>query len=117
MDLRVCVAPDYFRSNVHAGLLAVLSNSTLPDGRRGVFHPDNLSFGQTVYLSPIYAAARQVPGVASVEITRFHRQGQENPKLLADGFLRLNRLEVPRLDNDPNFPEHGVLRLELFGGK
>ncbi len=31
----------------------------LPDGRRGLFDPDNFSFGQTVYLSPIYAAARQ----------------------------------------------------------
>lgn len=117
MDLRVCVAPDYFRRSVRAALLVVLSNSTLPDGRRGVFHPDNLSFGQMIYLSPIYAAARQVPGVASVQITRFHRQGREDPKPLADGFLRLGRLEIPRLDNDPNFPEHGVLRLALFGGK
>jgi hypothetical protein len=31
--------------------------------------------------------------------------------------MRLGRLEIPRLDNDPNFPERGVLRLVLFGGK
>ncbi|MBP1150550.1 putative baseplate assembly protein [Methylocaldum sp. RMAD-M] len=117
IDLLVCVQANYFRSDVRAGLLAVLGNRMLPDGRRGLFHPDNLSFGQTVYLSSLYAAARQVAGVGSVQVTRFHRQGSEDPGPLADGFLRLSRLEIPRLDNDPNFPEHGVLRLSLFGGK
>src|SRR5439155_25348970 len=56
IDLDVCVLPDYYRGDVEAALLAVFSSGTLPDGRRGVFHPDNLTFGQTVYLSPLYAA-------------------------------------------------------------
>ena len=56
-------------------------------------------------------------GVVSVQVLRFTRQGQEDPKPLADGYLKLGSLEVARLDNDPNFPEHGVLRLELHGGK
>jgi hypothetical protein len=89
----------------------------LADGRRGLFHPDNLSFGQTVYLSQIYAAARQVAGIASVNATKFQRQGIDAVGYLGDGFMRLARLEIPRLDNDANFPEHGVLRLNLFGGK
>ncbi len=117
IELLVCVAPDYFRPHVRSGLLAVLGNADLPDGRRGVFHPGELSFGQTIYLSPILAAARAVPGVASVQATRFHRQGREDSKPLVDGFMQLGRLEIPRLDNDPNFPEHGVLRLDLRGGK
>lgn len=117
LDLVVCVAPEHFRADVRAGLLAELGSRTLPDGRRGLFHPDNLSFGQTVYLSPIYAAARRVAGVASVEVTRLHRQGHEDARPLDDGGLALGRLEIPRLDNDPDFPEHGVLRLELRGGK
>lgn len=117
IDLLVCVLPTHFRSHVKAGLLQVLGNGALPDGRRGLFHPDNLTFGQTVYLSPIYAVARQVAGVASVQVTRFQRQGTEDPVSLAEGFMTLGRLEIPRLDNDPNFPERGVLRLTLFGGK
>jgi predicted phage baseplate assembly protein len=117
LDLLVCVAATHFRADVRAGLLEVLSDRVLADGRRGLFHPDNLSFGQTVYLSPIYAAARQVAGVASVQATLFRRQGTPDPVPLADGFMRLGRLEIPRLDNDPNFPERGVLRLALFGGK
>ena len=117
IDLLVCVQGSHFRADVRAGLLEVLSNRVLPDGRRGLFHPDALSFGQTVYLSPIYAAARQVAGVGSVQVTRFTRQGSNDTSALADGFMQLGRLEIPRLDNDRNFPEHGVLRLTLFGGK
>ena len=116
IDLLVCVKRGYLRSAVRQGLLQELGNRTLPDGRRGVFHQDRLTFGDVVYLSPLYAAARRVPGVESVTVTRFHRQGQPDPRFLAQGFMRLSRLEVPRLDNDPNFPEHGVLRLSLVGG-
>lgn len=117
IDLLVCVIPGAFRSDVHRGLLDVLGSRTRADGARALFHADNFSFGQTVYLSPLYAAARTVAGVASVQVTRFHRQGQEDAKPLADGFMTLGRLEIARLDNDRNFPEHGVLRLELHGGK
>lgn len=117
IDLLVCVLPNYFRADVSAGLYEVLSNRVLADGRRGLFHPDNLSFGTTVYLSQIYAAARQVAGVASVNATRFQRQGIDATQYLNDGFMRLARLEVLRLDNNANFQEHGVLRLNLFGGK
>lgn len=117
IDLLVCVLPDYFRADVRAGLLEALSNRVLEDGRRGLFHPDNLSFGQTVYLSQIYAAARQVAGVGSVNATLFQHQGVEDARYLDDGYMRLARLEIPRLDNDADFPEHGVLRLNLFGGK
>jgi hypothetical protein len=117
INLLVCVRAGYLRSDVGAGLLDVLSNRMLPDGRYGLFHPDKLSFGQVVFLSPLYAAARQVAGVDSVEVTRFQRQGLDDSSYLAEGLMRLSRLEIPRLDNDPNFPEHGVLRLALVGGK
>ena len=66
IDLHVCVAPDHFRGDVERELFDALSNRDLPDGRRGLFHPDNFTFGQPVYLSGIYAAAHQVAGVESV---------------------------------------------------
>ena len=117
IGMHVCVEPDYFRSDVKARLLEVLGSRELPDGRRGLFHPDNFSFGQTVYLSAVYAAAHAVAGVASVQIIAFQRQGTNDPSFLAKGELTLGGLEIARLDNDPNFPEHGVLRLDLNGGK
>ena len=39
-----------------------------------MFHPDNFTFGQTVYAKSAFAAAQAVDGVASVEITVFQRE-------------------------------------------
>lgn len=115
--MRVEVQPDYFRSDVKAAVLRLFSNRILPDGRRGVFHPDNFTFGQTVYLSPLYAAAQAVEGVASVHIVTFQRRDAPGLDALEQGKLILGRLEIARLDNDPNFPDRGVFRLIMEGGK
>lgn len=117
LEMIVCVDPGFFPGDVKAALLDVFSNGIRPNGRRGVFHPDNFSFGQTVFLSPIYAAAQSVAGVASVKITKFRRQGREDTKPLADGKLELERLEIARLDNDANHRERGVLELIMKGGR
>jgi hypothetical protein len=115
--MHICVAPDFFRSDVRARLIDLFSNRMLPDGRRGLFHPDNLSFGQTVWLSPLIAAAHDVPGVESLEVRMFGRQADNDPGPIEDGRLLLGQREIARLDNDPNYPEHGSLTLELHGGK
>jgi hypothetical protein len=117
LALTVCVNPNYFRSGVQQALLEVFSNRTLPDGRLGVFHPDNFTFGETVYLSPSYAAAQAVDGVDSVRVTKFGRWGANDNTALAAQKLVLQRLEVARLDNDPSFPDRGVFELTLIGGK
>lgn len=116
IEMRVLVEPDYFRSDVQRALLALFSNRILPDGRRGLFHPDNFSFGQPVYLSPLYAAAQEVAGVSSVVITQFQRLDHPSGDALVRGMLPLDRLEIARCDSDPNFPDRGVFRLVLEGG-
>jgi hypothetical protein len=117
LALHVCVKPGHFRSDVRRALEELFSSRVLRDGRRGLFHPDHFSFGQTVYLSRIYAAAHAVPGVLSAQVTAFRRQGDTDGLALADGRITLGALEIARLDNDPNHPERGVLDLELHGGK
>ena len=116
LELSVCPAPGHRAGSVAAALLDALGARDLPDGRRGLFHPDNLSFGQTIYLSRIYATAQAVPGVASVEVTTFQRQGIPSAAVLRAGKLVLNRLEIARLDNDPDHPERGVLRIAVPDG-
>lgn len=115
--LGVCVKADYERSRVEAALRALLGSRVLPDGRRGVFHPDNFSFGQTVYLSPIQAAALGVDGVDSIVVERFQRQGQPATEGTGAGCLLFARNEIPRLDDDRNYPDRGALSLTLTGGK
>jgi hypothetical protein len=117
IEARVQVEPDHFRSDVKTALMQLFSSHTLPDGRRGVFHPDNFTFGQSVYLSPLYAAARKLDGVQFLTIVTFQRQGRSSTDALRQGRLDLGRLEIARLDNDPNFPDRGVFRVSLEGGK
>jgi predicted phage baseplate assembly protein len=117
IEMFVCVKPDYFRSDVEAALLDIFSNRVLPDGSKGLFQPDFFTFGQTVYLSPLYAAAQAVAGVASVDITVFQRQSLPATSGLTSGFLTMDRLEIARLENDPNFAERGLFTLKLGGGR
>lgn len=114
--LRVCVAPDYYRSSVKEALLETFSNRDLPDGRRGFFHPDNYTFGQPVYLSQVVAAAMKIPGVLWVDVVVFQRWGRIPEKEIEEGQIRMERLEIAQLDNDPNAPENGRIAFEMEGG-
>ncbi len=67
LALDVCVLPHYQAGHVKAALFDVFSNRVLPGGKRGFFHPDNLTFGEGIYLSKIIAAAQAVTGVECVQ--------------------------------------------------
>ncbi|MEV6693807.1 baseplate J/gp47 family protein [Micromonospora sp. NPDC051196] len=108
LGVHVCVGPDHARSAVRRELLKALT---------ALFHADRLTFAQPVYLSPVYAAAQAVPGVTSVQVHTFRRQHDPGVSGVAGGVLPMSRLEIARLDNNPNFPEHGVLELTLGGGR
>ena len=114
--LDVCATRDHFAPDVKRRLVDVFSTRTLPDGSRGFFHPDNITFGTSIHLSAIIARAMQVPGVRSVTPVRFQRLGRTAQSELDDGVLNLGALEIARLDNDPNAPEQGRLDFQVRGG-
>jgi hypothetical protein len=107
LEISVCVAAGYVRTTVEEALLETL---------RRFFDPDNFTFGQPVYLSGIIAAAMEVAGVEWVDVTAFHRYGEDPQTELEERELRLGRLEIARLDNDPNRPENGRIEIETKGG-
>lgn len=115
--LHICVKPDYFRSEVLRAVRAELGAGVLPDGRLAVFHPDNFSFGEAVYLSRIVAAAQAVEGVEAVWAQKFARMAAPDAASLDSGVIPIGRLEIAQLANDPNFRERGRLTLEAGGGK
>jgi hypothetical protein len=118
LTLTVVVADGYFRSDVRAALSEAFSASQRPDGARGFFHPDNFSFGDPVYVSAIYAAAQGVAGVKYVELGALRRQGAQSGPVVPDaGVFLPDRSEIVRLDNDPNFPDHGTLNFVMRGGR
>ena len=114
--LKVCVLPNYISSNVKRSLLEVFSNTTLPNGQRGFFHPDNFTFAQPVYLSQIVATAMQVPGVEWVQPLVFQRWRQLSNQELQTKVMQFESLEIARLDNDPNAPENGKIDFLMLGG-
>jgi predicted phage baseplate assembly protein len=117
LAMTVCVLPGYQRGHVRAALLALFSNRLLPDGRRGLFHPDELTFGAPIYLSRLVAAARGVPGVETAQVTTFQRLDEPAEGALDDGVITLGPLEIARLDNDANAPDNGRLTLTIRGGR
>ena len=117
IELIVCVLPNYLRGHVKAALLEIFSNRLLPDGRLGFFHPDNLSFGEGVYLSKLIAAAQGVTGVESVIVTKLERFLEGSNGEIESGVLPFGPFEIGRLDNDPSFPENGTLTLDVRGGR
>ncbi len=108
ITLGVCVKPGYFRSDVKLALTKVFST-------RGFFHPDRFTFGDPVYLSAILAAAQAVDGVQHVEATVFRRQGGTTTAVPEK--LTTERLEIPRLENNPAFADHGIIGFTMKGGR
>jgi hypothetical protein len=123
----VCVLPHYLRGHVNAALLEVFSNRIGSGGSKGFFHPDNLSFGDNIYLSKLVAAAQAVEGVESVVVTRLRRfsvnpadflpGSSETDEALITGLIELGPFEVAQLDNDSSFPENGRFTLNMRGGR
>ena len=113
LDLTVCVGAFYFRAEVRQALFAILNNAS-----GGLFDPAGFSFGQSVFLSPVIAAVQAVNGVTSVVVTAFQRYRQPSTDVSGStGELMFAEGEIPRLDNDPNYPDRGVIRLTLQGGR
>jgi Baseplate J-like protein len=114
--MTVAVKSDYFASTVKTVLNNVFSNRVLNSGELGFFHPDNFTFGQSVYLSPMIAKAMNLPGVESVNVTRFQRWQQSITSGLETGEIPMERLEIARVDNDPTTPENGRIEFTMGGG-
>jgi hypothetical protein len=89
----------------------------LSNGKLGFFHPDNLTFGQSIAVSTLVALAQTVQGVQSATVTQLERFGEGPNGELGQGILPIGPLEVAQLDNDPSLPEHGRLTLIMRGGR
>jgi hypothetical protein len=117
LGMTVCVDPDHFRLDVERALRAVFTSGTGPDGGPGLFSPLLYTFGQSVFTTRFLAAAQAIEGVSHAEVTSFGPQGDGSDAWLKAGRLDLGRLQLPRLQNDPDFPDRGVFQLQMRGGK
>lgn len=116
IDITLCIAPGHFRGDVLAAVAKVLSNQIHADGTHGFFYLPEFDFGEPIYLSRLYEAIERVQGLESATVTLFKRFWEVATDELASGVIRMGAFEIPRLDNDRNRPEDGVLRLTAVGG-
>jgi predicted phage baseplate assembly protein len=116
VGVHLWVAPHADAGRVEAAVRSELGSGDLPGGRRGFFHPDELTFAQSIWASAIAARAR-VPGVLAVEVRQLQRENGPAVNVAADGVLPLGPLEVARMDGDPMAPERGQLKLTSEGGR
>ena len=117
IEMNICVASDHFQSDVRDALMRVFTVGDLCSGQRGILNPENFTFGQTIYASPLIAAAQAIDGVSSVTLTVFERMDDPTFNAAAQGCLAMHRLEIARCDNDPNRLDHGILVWHMDGGK
>ena len=114
--IEICLKPAFRADKIETRIRQVLGTAELSGGGVGFFHPDNFTFGQSLYVSRIFDAIGTVEGVRASRIVRlcryraanFNSQTVDN---LKQGFLKVGPEEIIRLDNDRNFPENGTLLL------
>ena len=119
IEMEICVDPDHFQGDVYEALMHLFITGDRCNGQPGLLNAANFSFGETVYASPLIAAAQSVEGVIAATLTAFARMDAPAgaPDGLATGYLTMGRLEIPRCDNDPNHLDHGIFVLHMDGGK
>jgi hypothetical protein len=113
----VCATPDAFRGDVEAAVLRALSTARELDGETGFFHPDNWTFGQPLERARLAAAIQEAYGVAGVVSLRYRRRASVPAYLEMPDAVEIGAAAILQLDNDPNRPERGSLKVLVEGGK
>ena len=112
VELWVCAEPGVPRHHVRERVLAALRPGT--GDRRGWFHPDRLSFAESVEVGEVLAVVQALPGVRSVKAVRFRRLLVASDELV-EARIAVRPTEVARLDADLAHPEHGRLEVKVVG--
>ena len=98
---------------------AALNPGVNPDGTAGFFAFQSLDFGQSIYLSAVYAALQSVEGVSAATITTLRRlsppDADIDPAALR-GHIFIRPGELAVIANDPTDPGKGTLTLSLGQG-
>jgi len=113
----ICADPAYWREDLRFVLEQEFSDSWTADGRRGFFHPDELSFGQSLHRSAIEGRIHQVAGIEHVVRITMKRFNAPTPGVPNAEVLEMGFNEVVLLANDPDHLERGLIRFDVQGGR
>jgi hypothetical protein len=111
----LCVDAAYWPEDLRFVLEQELSDGYTPDGRKGFFHPDNWTFGQSLRASELSGRILSVQGVDHVVSISMRRWDAATPGTSDVITVRAN--EIIRVQNDPDHMEEGSIALDLQGGR
>ena len=83
------------------------AGSSIPTTSRSASRSTSAASSPPRWRSPASSGSRSRPSTATARTPRTELEDRE---------LRLGRLEIARLDNDPNRPENGRIEIEMKGG-
>ena len=77
IKIKILVNPNYSAQELKKRLNSIFCNSNLDTTiNKCFFHPDNFTFGQSLFVSSIYGAISTIEGVSSISIEKFQRWGR-----------------------------------------
>lgn len=118
--IEISLKSGFRASDVEAKIREALGSRAFSDGRKGLFHPDNFTFGQSLFVSRLLATLAGVSGVGAAGITRlcrfrFGNGATQTQKNLSTGRVDVGPDQILRMDDDRNFPENGTLNIKITG--
>jgi hypothetical protein len=111
LEISFCIAPGHYAGDVREAVIEALTGKS--PAKPGFFDPDNFTFGQPLRRASLEVAVQAVPGVLGVTGICIRRRGAVAWSKFDYPEVRVAMNEILRLDNDPNYPERGSLRVRV----
>jgi len=117
IEIKLCLHPDYWPQDVRFVLEQEFSAGWTPDGRRGLFHPDEWTFGQALHASLLAGRAHAISGIEHIVSISMRRFDAKTPGKADAELLELAFDEIVLVQNDPDHMERGSITFDLEGGR
>ncbi len=111
----VCIHEDFWPEDIRYILEQEFSTGYTPDGRLGLFHPDNWTFGQSLHASEIAGRIQHISGIKHINSIDLERWNE--PTAGPGDKIQVTFNEIIQVKNDPDHLETGFIRFELQGGR
>lgn len=116
LEIHICVAPTSYRGEVKEAVLEALFGKRGVRAHLGFFSPDNWTFGDPLSRAKLEAVIQEVPGVRAVEEIYIRRRSWFAKRPFNELVYSVAKDEIIRVENDPQLPERGAVRLVMEGG-
>jgi hypothetical protein len=113
----VCVDTGWLDGDVEASVLAALSGGGCASASAAFFFADHFTFGTPLYRSRLEAAIQNAGGVMGVRAIRYRKRGAFNNFRLLPEVITPASNQILRVENDPSWPERGIIKIIAEGGR